>query len=204
MMDILTDKFPTAIKINNAIYKVNADFRNCLPIIKAFEDPELTMPERCEILLQRLFIDPPPATMEAIEQGIKFLDCGRTRGEPKEVRRVFSFIKDSAYIFSGMKQTHGIDLEEVGFLHWWKFLALFYNLPSGNLFTDYYKHYRAIDTSKMPTDNKEQRAEKARVESIKKSVQIRKGGEKKVYVPAWVRKAREVNEERARKDGRRI
>lgn len=127
-MNKIYNKFPTKIKIDNEIYDINSDFRNCLKIIMAYEDKNLTELEKAYILLKRLYLQTPTNVEKAIEKGIYFLDCAKEyrsdRDEPS-MARVYSFNKDYSYIYSAMKQTHNVDLESINYLHWWKFVFLF-------------------------------------------------------------------------------
>lgn len=132
-MNTLIDKFPTKALIDGKVYELNTDFRNCLKIILAFEDDELLDFEKAEIMLKNLYGENiPQNTDEAIRKAIYFLDCGEEDDEKKvgtsNSTRLYSFTKDAKYIYSAIKQTHGIDLENVEYLHWWKFVYLFLDL----------------------------------------------------------------------------
>lgn len=136
-MNVLTDKFPTKIRIDDKVYEINADFRNCIRIIQAFEDDDLSIMDKYEILIRRLYMQIPKNIQLAIERGIEFLDLGKKpdldRAAP---RRVYSFEKDAQYIYTAIKQTHQIDLEEVDFLHWWKFVYLFSDVNADCTFSN--------------------------------------------------------------------
>ena len=132
-MNTLIDKFPTKALIDEKVYELNTDFRNCLKIILAFEDDELLDFEKAEIMLRNLYGENiPKNTDEAIRKAIYFLDCGEEDEEKKvgtsNNTRLYSFTKDAKYIYSAIKQTHGIDLESIEYLHWWKFVYLFLDL----------------------------------------------------------------------------
>lgn len=133
-MNVLLDKFPTKALIDGKVYELNTDFRSCLKIILAFEDEELFDDEKIEIMLLNLYGDNIPDNIEeAIRKALYFLDCGETEdenkvGNRKNATRLYSFTKDAKYIYSAIKQTHGIDLENIEYLHWWKFVYLFLDL----------------------------------------------------------------------------
>lgn len=142
-MNFLTDKLPTAVKVGDKVYKVNADFRACLKSIMAFEDSSLTMLEKQEICLYNLYGKNIPEDVEtAYNQAIKFLNCGeeatKDSEEPSEpsLGRLYSFSRDGNYIFTAIKSSFGIDLESTDFLHWWKFVALFGDINSKCFFKD--------------------------------------------------------------------
>ena len=127
-MNVLTDKFPTKINVNNKVLRINSDFRNCIKIIEAFEDDELFDEEKYLILIKRLYIDEVKEEdlEQAIIKGIKFLDLGEENENNEEnVKRLYSFSKDDSYIYTGIRQSHNIDLNSIEYLHWWNFVYLF-------------------------------------------------------------------------------
>lgn len=134
-MDILTSDLPNKIKVNNNIYEINCDFRSIISTLRAFEDDELTYQEKLFVMLNNLYktevlkedID------EAINKAIKFIDLGKENEDDNKStpgNRIYSFQKDANYIFSGILQTHTIDLEKQKDMHWWKFMALFMDMSS--------------------------------------------------------------------------
>ena len=133
-MNALLNKFPTKIRIDNIDYEINSDYRNCLKIILAFEDDELTVEEQYYIMLSLLYKKMPENIELAIEKAILFLNCGKEY-EVSESRRTYSFSKDSEYIYSAMNQTHNIDLESIEYLHWWKFVFLFMDVDKDCTFS---------------------------------------------------------------------
>lgn len=128
-MNVLVDKLPTSIEIDGKTYEINSDFRICLRIILMFEDPELVMPEKQILMLRLLYKEIPSNIDQASRMAIRFLNCGEilTEGTISE-NRLYSFEKDSKYIYSGIKQSHNIDLEQIEYMHWWKFALLFLDL----------------------------------------------------------------------------
>lgn len=139
-MNPLIQKLPTAVKVDGLRYEINSDFRNCLKIITAFEDSELLPQEKQLIMLKLLFGDNiPPDLEQACRVGIKFLNCGEEIEESKESAacggRLYSFEKDARFIFTAINQTHGIDLESIDYMHWWKFCWLFMDLKEDCFFS---------------------------------------------------------------------
>ena len=127
-MNLLIDTLPTAVEIDGKEYEINSSFRDCLRIILAWEDPELTSYEKQMIMLQLLYPQPIENTKTAIDRAIQFLNGGKIYdGEGSDSPRLYSFAKDANLIFAAFRQTHGIDLETTE-MHWWKFLALFMDL----------------------------------------------------------------------------
>jgi hypothetical protein len=136
-MNVLLERLPTVAEIDGREYELNTDFRVCLKIVMAFEDPELTMQEKYLLMVQLLYKDIPENVQRASEIAILFLNCGEQNTEQKnseDKERVFSFEKDSRYIFSAIQHTHKIDLSNVDYMHWWKFCFLFMELSEDCFF----------------------------------------------------------------------
>lgn len=85
-------------------------------------------------MLNNLYPEPIEDLNSALEMGMKFLNGGKASDEEENGPRLFSFEKDASLIFSAFRQTHGIDLESIGYMHWWKFLALFMDLGADTAF----------------------------------------------------------------------
>lgn len=134
-MNALLNKFPTKIRIDNIDYQINSDYRNCLRIILAFEDEELTIEEQYYIMLNLLYKEIPDNIELAIEKAILFLNCGEKYEITDSSKRTYSFNKDAKYIYSAMNQTHDIDLENIEYLHWWKFVFLFMDVDKDCTFS---------------------------------------------------------------------
>lgn len=163
-MNILVDRLPESIKIKDKIYPINADFRDCLKIILAFEDPELVVMEKQAILLLNLYQEFPleEHLEEAIIKGVRFLDGGKPKENlenGKSSPRIYSFQKDAEIIFAAFQQTHGIDLQAVEFLHWWKFLSLFLDLGSETIFCSLLGLRKRVKTGKASKEEKSAAAE---------------------------------------------
>lgn len=136
-MNALVDKFPTKIKLEDGIYEINTDFRNCLKIILAFEDENLTIEEKYYIMLKRLYGFIPNNQEEAIKKAILFLDCGEEQKEDADKPRIYSFSKDAKYIYSAIEtSSNGLDLENIEYLHWWKFYYKFFDINKDTTFSN--------------------------------------------------------------------
>jgi len=133
-MNLLTQQLPDAIEIDGVEYKIKTDYRGCLRILQALEDPELSEQERCFVLIDNLFEEIPTNVQRAVDLGLKFINTGDEVVEPEEEpMRLFSFDHDGNFIYAAFQQTHGIDLEQTT-IHWWKFMALFMDLGSETAF----------------------------------------------------------------------
>lgn len=156
-MNVLTDKFPTKIKVNDKILRINSDFRNCIKIIQAFEDEELFDEEKYLILIKRLYVDEVEEKdyEEAIIKGIKFLDLGEENKEGNNNnKRLYSFIKDDNYIYTGIRQSHNIDLNSIDYLHWWNFVYLFLDIGQDCMFNQLIYYRQRKNEGKLTKDER--------------------------------------------------
>lgn len=136
-MTILTDRLPESVEIDGREYEINSDYRVCLRIMEAFEDNELAPAEKQAVMLELLYPEMPEDIAAACTMGLKFLNCGEeAAGAAAEApERLYSLTKDARYIFTGILQTHGIDVERIDKLHWWKFCYLFMDLREDCFFS---------------------------------------------------------------------
>ncbi len=156
-MNVLTDKFPTKININNKILKINSDFRNCIKIIEAFEDEDLLDEEKYLVLVKRLYVDKidEEDLQEAIIKGIKFLDLGEKNEDNEEnLKRLYSFSKDDNYIYTGIRQSHNIDLNSIEYLHWWNFVFLFLDIGQDCIFNQLIYYRKRKNEGKLTKEEK--------------------------------------------------
>jgi hypothetical protein len=136
-------------------YPINSDFRDCLKVILAFEDDELTGYEKQAIMLNNLYPEPIEDTQAALETGMKFLDGGKVGEDEDNGPRLFSFEKDANLIFAAFRQTHGIDLESIEYMHWWKFLALFMDLGADTAFCNLVGLRKRVKSGKATKEERE-------------------------------------------------
>lgn len=155
-MNVLTDKFPTKIKVNNKILNINSDFRNCIKIIEAFEDEELMDEEKILILIKRLYLDEIDSIdlEEAYKKGIKFLDLGEETKDEHTTKRIYAFGKDSNYIYTGIRQAHNIDLNSIEYLHWWNFVYLFLDIGQECMFNQIIYYRKRKNEGKLTKEEK--------------------------------------------------
>ena len=50
-------------------------------------------------------------------------------------KRLYSFTQDAKYIYSAIKKSHNVDLENIEYLHWWKFIYYFFDLDEKSFFS---------------------------------------------------------------------
>ena len=155
-MNMVLDRLPTSVLIDGAAVGINTDFRVCLRMIRAFDDERLTEHEKLTVLVSLLYPDIPENTALAIKQGLKFLNRGSELDEASARQlRVYSFEKDSAYIYSAFKSTFNIDLNTVEYLHWWTFRSLFADLGKDCFFNTLVSLRSRKNSGKLTNEEKE-------------------------------------------------
>jgi len=119
----------------------------------AFEDSLLTLNEKKLILLSNIYNLVPDNVEEAVGQAITFLNLHSTGSGNDNELRLFSFSKDSGFIFAAFKQTHDVDLDQVQ-MHWFKFMTLFMDLGSETAFCSLTTLRKRVKTGKATKEEK--------------------------------------------------
>ncbi len=111
------------------------------------------------VMLELLYKEIPENTREACRLGVKFLDCGEdpeaNAAQNEGPGRLYSFNQDAKYIYSAIKQSHGIDFETVDYLHWWKFSYMFLDLREDCFFHRLIHLRRQKNLGKLTKEEKE-------------------------------------------------
>ena len=154
-MSVLTEALPTSVEVDCRRYSIRSDYRVCLRIMEAFEDDALTSAEKQTVMLYLLYPEIPENAAGACEAAMAFLNgWTASAGDDDGVRR-YSFSKDARYIFTGVLQTHGVDLENIEYLHWWKFCYLFVDLREDCFFSRIVYYRTRRDKGKLTPEERE-------------------------------------------------
>ena len=154
VMWLTREDLPSAIKADNRLYKIDADFRAWMKfeniMIDSGVDPEfklyfmtasvMNVPEKItEELIQALFsfyrLDKPLKTVTGTTDDIGY-----------------RFDYDMDLILAAFRQQYGIDLLTLK-MHWWEFKSLFNGLTDQTKFIQVVG-YRTADISKLDKDQK--------------------------------------------------
>lgn len=141
-------ELPVLVDIGSETYKIDADFRTIMNIEGIIFGKEVTDDQRkfAKEMMKEVDIEEKDAIQnakyydalklfykdnvpddleEAMEKMLWFYSCGKEDKQSKTKKKVISFEYDFDYINAGFMQDYKIDLFEVDFLHWWKFMSLF-------------------------------------------------------------------------------
>lgn len=170
-MNILVDLLPTTIEINNKEYEINSDFRTSILFELLMQDSELSDDDRCIRALQLYYPIMPKDINLAIEKMLWFYRCGKDikkskgNSKGKSVTQIYSFENDDDYIYAAFMDQYNIDLQDIEYLHWWKFKAMFSSLKEDIKIVKIME-YRTIDLSRIK--DKEQKAYYKRMKELYK------------------------------------
>lgn len=142
-------ELPVSVDIGSKKYEIDADFRTIMNIEGIIFGKEVTEDQKnfAKEMMQEVEINEkdaitnakyydalkifykdniPDDLEEAMEKMLWFYSCGKEEtSKTKTKKKVISFEHDFDYINAGFMQDYKIDLFEVDFLHWWKFMSLF-------------------------------------------------------------------------------
>lgn len=162
-MNILVDKLPTEYKG----LKIETNFRSFILFELLMQDNDLSSEEKINLTLNLFFHNQELKSVEEIKSALNGILWIYTLGKSKEKenknkkevrekkqKAIYSFEYDANLIYSAFLSQYGIDLNEIDYLHWWKFKSLFEGLNDDNRICEI-MGYRAVDLSKI--EDKKQR-----------------------------------------------
>lgn len=152
-MNILIDLLPTKVEIEDMEYELNCDFRTSILFELLMQDNEISEEDKIIHALELYYSVCPSNINEAIDKMLWFYRCGKeiitSKGAGKgKSTRIYSFEHDDDYIYSSFLDQYGVDLQDIEYLHWWKFKAMFKALKEDNEIVKI-MGYRAMDLSKI-------------------------------------------------------
>lgn len=128
MINVMLDPLPTEWRASDGtVYPIDTDFRIGVQLFLLQEDPDLSGREKSIMMQNLLFVDIVPANQQEIEECITYFLDGwyqDNKSTKKENKRIMSFDVDQWRIFSAFLAQYRIDLNEIEYLHFWKFMGL--------------------------------------------------------------------------------
>jgi len=177
MSNILLDSLPDTVMVDGREFPIYSDFRTGIILEQILDDDTLDGKEQFHAIMQLYFVDEVPENKEgALRAILDFYRCGKkekkrrrnTKSEqnvPKK-KKVYDFMYDDDYVYSAFLTQYGIDLNEIEYLHWWKFMAMFRSLESHNKIIEIIG-YRQADLGKI-----EDKKERARIANLQKLYEL--------------------------------
>lgn len=159
-MNILVDKLP----MDYEGLKINTNFRSFILFELLMQDKGLTAEEKMFLALKLFYEEPPKDIKKAVEGILWFYSGGEQdkkvdTGGKKPKKAIYSYEHDAKLIYSAFWHDYRLDLNEVDYLHWFKFKSLFEGLNEENKICKYME-YRAVDLSKIKDKEEKKRYKK--------------------------------------------
>ena len=156
MYNILLDKLPETTR--NGL-KIRADFRESIKFELLMQDRKIDNKDKIKLALNLYYynINEIKDIKQAIDDILWFYRSGKelknnVDEEEKEVKnkqkQIYSYEFDADYIYSAFMEQYKIDLNNIKFVHWWKFKALFNSLNEDVLFSKI-MGYRVMNLNKI-------------------------------------------------------
>lgn len=133
-MNILIDKLPCSVVVDNIDTEIVSDFRTSILFEQLMKDNTVNDDVKIELALNLYF---PKQyiinTVDAVNKIIWFYSGGKDIKESSgksnsSTINIYDFEQDADYIYAAFMEQYKIDLADIDYLHWWKFKSLFYGL----------------------------------------------------------------------------
>ena len=152
-----SESFPTSFtSADGTEYPIHSDVREWIRFESLLANADVPESLKFFIALRLIFADNVPDDFHAAHEfvswfyrGGKELPANGGSDISLTSRRVYDLEYDSEYIFAAFLEQYGIDLSDIPYLHWWKFIALFKGLHDCKM-TDIIGYRGAEITDDMP------------------------------------------------------
>lgn len=156
-MNFLTERLPDSINVQGVEYPIQTDFRTILRYSTQMDTiTEDNLAEIISCMKIVIYRDFPDDIFSAISALNWFIKCGKEEKRNRPSNKLlgvnsnqpFDFSVDGELIWSAFRRNdvYGIDLLEIPYLHWWKFIAMLDDLPEDTRLHRI-MDYRTIDTT---------------------------------------------------------
>lgn len=177
MLNVLYEQFPDYVLVHGRKYWIETDFREWIRFCELVEDDSVPWKQKVRLMLNwyKCMPDDVESAIYALGDFLAakalcfdMVDIQNSREDERFDEPAFSFCEDADCIYSDFIACYGMDLQEISYMHWWKFKTLFENLPES---AEIKKRimYRTIDTEKI-----KDREEKKRIKKIQKEIALHK------------------------------
>ena len=162
-MNILIDDIecPDQTVVNGERYEIRTNFRTSILFELMMQDDRLDARTRVWKGLNLYFPVIPGDLSAAVDAALWFYRCGREEtalqkrmAERKGKKQIYSFDYDAGRIYAAFLLAYNIDLQDIDYMHWWRFRFLFDSLPKDCEFVRAME-YRSVELDKVPEGQKE-------------------------------------------------
>lgn len=163
-MNILLDDidYPDQARVNGKRYDIQTNFRISILFELMMQDDSLSSEEKVRKGLNLYYPVIPDDLSAAVDTALWFYRCGKEETAVQKrmaTRRgknpMYSFEHDAGLIYAAFLYAYDIDLQDIEYMHWWRFRFLFNSLPKDCEFVRAME-YRCIEINdKMTKEQKE-------------------------------------------------
>ena len=164
-MYLLLDDIDELVK-NKIKTDFNTDFRTAITFELLMQNPKYSVQAKTYQTLKLFYphLEEVTGLEEALDNIIWFYSCDNKNktsqnDKSRKEEQIYSYEFDNELIYSAFKNQYNIDLEEIEYLHWWKFKAMFNGWKSDNRIVEI-MGYRAMDLSKIKDKEERKRYRK--------------------------------------------
>lgn len=160
-MNILVDELPTTVGIDGVEYQFNSNFRHLILFENLMLEEGISPEEKTSAALNLFYPKIPRNLSAAGDFMALFYGGGEAQVNSKfvkkglkslENKRIYDFDFDSNYIYAAFLSQYGLDLQDIEYLHWWKFKAMFHALSEDNKICKIME-YRAVKIDNSMSKN---------------------------------------------------
>lgn len=168
-MSIIIDSLSDIIKDRIGVLEFNTDFRTSMLFEMLMQDRNIRKKNK---IIQAIKLYYPNIRQitdyeKAVEDILWFYRCGKelansnenVKASDNKNKQVYSYEFDDNYIYSAFLQQYNIDLQDIDYLHWWKFRAMFDGLSKDTKIVEI-MGYRAIDLRTVKDKEEKKRLKK--------------------------------------------
>ena len=159
----------TVAKIREQNIQLAKNRKGLQDIINQLKDNSFDKKNKVLMALNLFYIDKPSDLQLAINEMFNFYTMeflytskGKKSRRAKP-QKIYDWDHDQGYVYSAFLTQYGIDLQEVEYMHWWKFRFLFMSLNEDNKIVQMMS-YRGINLSDIKDKNERKRYEKLKRE----------------------------------------
>lgn len=168
----MNNDYPTKMEANGRIYSINTDYRIALACLSALDDESINDLERFYAVESLLLGTNVLQEDEFILKNkiANYLRCGREKNTSEDEIDM-DYFQDRRLIRTSIQQVfYGLDVDEIEYLHWYKYNELIEGLTEDSVL-ERTRKLRTYDTSGISDEKELQRIEKAKKRvALKKKV----------------------------------
>lgn len=158
--NILIDELPLTVPVGGGFIHIETNFRTGILFEMMFQNGDLSKEEKAVNAVNLFFPDNFPNDEEGQQQALEgmlwFYSCGNQHREKAQEKakstgiekRIYDYDIDAPLIYAAFLSQYRIDLQDIEYLHWWKFNALFQGLSEQQKIVEI-MGYRSINLAKI-------------------------------------------------------